>query len=124
MTQPQKNHGKHYLVDFIDCDKERLKFAADVKEAFLEAAVKSEATILEHYFYQFDPIGVTGIILIAESHFAIHTWPEDGFAAFDILTCGQMYPERAIEALKETFSAKEVNTKLITRGTGNRKEQS
>ena len=72
--------------------------------------------ILEKYFWQFDPVGVTGILMIAESHFSIHTWPEDHYAAFDILTCGKMYPEKAIELIKEEFEAQTMNVQVIERG--------
>jgi S-adenosylmethionine decarboxylase len=113
-----KDHcfGRHYLVEFVGCPAEKMRYVADVKAAFLEAARLSGATVLESYFHQFDPQGVTGMIFIAESHFSIHTWPESGYAAFDILTCGEMFPEKAIDHLKQALQATRVDVRVFTRG--------
>ena len=81
MNIPHKEFGKHYLVEFIDCDPAKLKFSDEVQGMLLHAAKESNATVLKYFFHQFEPSGVTGIILIAESHFFIHTWPEDQYAA-------------------------------------------
>lgn len=112
----KKEYGRHYLVELIGCDPQRIKYADQVKEVLVKAALASKATIVEQYFKQYEPYGVTGIILICESHFSIHTWPEDGFAAFDILTCGEMLPENAIKVVKEGFQAKHVKKQIIPRG--------
>jgi len=116
MARLTKEFGKHYIVEFIDCNPERIKFVDDVKDAFLSAAQKSEAGMLENAFHQFQPYGVSGMIFIEESHFSIHTWPEDRYVAFDVLTCGKMYPERAIDELEKYFEAQKVETKIIPRG--------
>ncbi len=111
-----KNYGGHYLVELGGCNPQKLKFVKDVKKALITSARKSKATILKSYFYQFKPEGVSGIIMIAESHFSIHTWPEDGFVAFDVLTCGKMYPELAIKELKKILSAKKIRVRKFKRG--------
>ena len=116
MTKPTKSFGQHYLVEYIDCDPEKLKFVKEVEDILDRAAKISEATVLEQYFRQFDPVGVTGMIMIAESHFSIHTWPEDNYAAFDILTCGEMYPQKAIDLIKNEFQAQKVDIQIIERG--------
>jgi len=116
MKQIHKEFGKHYLVEFGGCDIEKLKFVDDVQNSLLRAAKDSKAVILNYFFHQFEPEGVTGIILIAESHFSIHTWPEDHYAAFDVLTCGNIDAECAIETLKTLFKAQEVKVNLIRRG--------
>ena len=72
--------------------------------------------MLDSFFHQFEPCGMSGVIFIAESHFSIHTWPEDGYAGMDILTCGEMYPERSIEFLREAFEAQDVKVDVIPRG--------
>ena len=72
--------------------------------------------VIYHFFHQFEPFGVSGIILISWSHFAVHTWPEDCYAAFDVFTCGEMVPELAIESLKEDFQAQRVDVQIIPRG--------
>ena len=115
MKTQKKEFGKHYLVELIDCDAQTLKFVKDVKPAFLKAAQLSEATIIKHHFKQFPKQGVSGFIFIAESHFSIHTWPEYNYAGFDILTCGKMKPQKAINYLKKTFKAKKIKTKIIKR---------
>jgi len=116
MQTVNKEFGKHYLVEFIGCETEKLKYVKDVKEILLRAARKSQATIVKQFFHQYDPCGVTGIILISESHFSLHTWPEDKYVAFDILTCGEMYPEKAIEELKASFHPMETKVRVISRG--------
>ena len=116
MQKLKKEFGKHYLIELINCNPEKIKFVKDVKDIFLRAARKSETTMLESFFYQFEPYGMSGVIFIAESHFSIHTWPEDKYAGVDILTCGEMYPERSIEVLKDEFEAGEVRVEIIPRG--------
>lgn len=109
--------GKHYLVELIKCAPEKLKFATEVEPLFLRAAEESEATILHHVFHQFEPEGVSGLILIAESHFSLHTWPEKNYAAVGIFTCGtRMNPQRAIEVLKAGFEAQETRVRVVRRG--------
>ena len=109
--------GKHYLVDFIGCDPDTISVLDITREIFLRAAKESKATIVGQSFHQFEPIGVSGVLLIAESHFSIHTWPEDRFAGVDIFTCGdEMDPDRAIEVLTEGLRAKEVKVKIVLRG--------
>ncbi|MCB0317221.1 MAG: adenosylmethionine decarboxylase [Bdellovibrionales bacterium] len=109
--------GKHYIVELIDCDPELLKKTEQVKDRFIQAAEISNATIIDTKFKQFNPTGVSGLILIAESHFTIHTWPESGYAGVDIFTCGeQMDPELAVETLVKSFKAKRHHVKVITRG--------
>ena len=116
MAKIKKEFGKHYLVEFIGCNQDKCKFIKDVKPAFIKAARISQATIVEYFFHQYKPFGVTGIILISESHFSIHTWPEDNYITFDILTCGRMKPLLAIHWLKKYFQAKKVKMKVLSRG--------
>lgn len=108
--------GKHYLIEVIDCDPDKIKFVANVRTAMLCAAEKSNSTILKYFFHQFEPIGVSGILLIAESHLSIHTWPEKKYAAIDIFTCGKMDIKAAIDELEKDFNAKKVTYKIIPRG--------
>ncbi len=116
VEEVKKEFGKHYLIELIGCDKEKIQFLKDVQEPFLQAARKSKTKILKHLFHQFEPFGVTGVIIISWSHFAIHTWPEAEYVALDILTCGEMDPEITIADLKHAFNAQEVNVKIIPRG--------
>ena len=116
MKKIKNTFGRHYLVEYIGCDEKRIRHVREVKPALLKAARLSKATILKNYFYQFRPVGVSGLMFIAESHFSIHTWPEDCYAGLDILTCGEMYPQRAVDYLAKYFKAKKVIQKIIPRG--------
>jgi len=117
MTGPTSKFGEHYLVDLHGCDAELIAVAKPTEEALLNAATRCGSTIIEHHFHQFSPHGVSGVILIAESHFSVHTWPEDGFVAVDIFTSGDvMKPEVAIKILEEAFSAERVDVMKVTRG--------
>jgi len=117
MTGSTPRFGDHYLVDLHDCDPELIAIAKTTEEALLSAATRCGSTIIEHHFHQFSPHGVSGVILIAESHFSVHTWPEDGFVAVDIFTSGEvMKPEVAIRILEEAFSAGRVNIMKVARG--------
>ena len=83
----------------------------------MRAARESRATIVGHLFHQFEPHGVSGVLLIAESHFSIHTWPEERFVGVDVFTCGdEMDPEVAIRALQEGLGASSVEVKMVRRG--------
>lgn len=116
MKSRKHEFGRHYLVEFIGCDAGRLATVEVMRPFFLQAARDSGATILGSHFHQFEPQGVSAMIFIAESHFSIHTWPEDGYAAFDVLTCGSMFPEKAIESLRQALLARKAEVSMISRG--------
>ena len=92
--------GRHFLVDFIGCDPDTISVLEITREIFLRAAQESKATIVGQSFHQFEPIGVSGVLLIAESHFSIHTWPENRFAGVDIFTCGDEMSKHPRQTLK------------------------
>jgi S-adenosylmethionine decarboxylase len=81
--------GRHLLVELRDCNRAKLDDLPFIRDSLLEAAEEVGATIIDHIFHQFSPQGVTGVVAIAESHVCIHTWPEFGYAAMDIFTCGE-----------------------------------
>lgn len=110
--------GKHYLVDLRDCDPDIITCVELTRGIVMHAAKACGATILNDHFHQFQPIGVSGVVLIAESHISVHTWPENGFAAMDIFTCGHMKPQVAIDIIQEGFRAKaaSMSLKVVTRG--------
>ncbi len=117
MNKSKPTFGDHYLLDFHGCDPILIGAIKATEETMLLAATRCYSTIIEHSFHQFEPHGVSGVILIAESHFSIHTWPENAFAAVDIFTSGEtMQPEIAIKVLKEGFSATRVDVTKVTRG--------
>ena len=109
--------GRHVIAEFYECNVKKIEDVAFVQEAMIGAAKATKATIVDVIFHSFNPYGVSGVIVIAESHLAIHTWPEYGFASVDIYTCGgDVEPWRAYEFLEEAFSAKNVSVIEMKRG--------
>lgn len=80
--------GTHLLVELKDCNPEILKDLEKVRSALVTAAKKAKATVIDLSFREFQPFGISGVVVIAESHLTIHTWPEYSYAAVDIFTCG------------------------------------
>jgi S-adenosylmethionine decarboxylase len=104
-------------LELKDCDKEVLNNLALLKEALIEAANECGATVLGESFHQFSPQGVSGVVVIAESHLVIHTWPEYGYAAVDIFTCGDaVEPEKAAELLVEKLGTNSHSVIKMQRG--------
>lgn len=109
--------GKHLLVELRDCSSEALKSLDEVQDAMVSAAKQAEATIVNVSFHEFNPFGISGMVIIAESHLSIHTWPEYGYAAVDIFTCGDVIrPEQAAAYLIERFQCKNPSVVEIKRG--------
>ena len=116
--------GKHYLLELYDCPADILSDPIFIDKKMNEAAHAMEATIVESNFHHFNPLGVSGVIIIQESHLTIHTWPEYGYAAIDVFTCGKIYMERGIDFLKEEFKAKSSEVKKMGRGAADKFTQS
>ncbi len=109
--------GKHLLMELKDCNKEVLNDIGFLKGTLLTAANEAGATVLGESFHHFNPHGISGVVIIAESHLFIHTWPEYGYAAVDIFTCGNsVQPERAAEMLVERLGSKNHSIVEIQRG--------
>ena len=89
----------------------------ECKQALVEAANAAGATVVESVFHRFSPQGLSGVVVITESHITVHTWPEHAYAAVDIFTCGDFEKAEKIKnSLVERFAAKESRTKAIKRG--------
>lgn len=111
------NLGKHLLLEYYDCDVDAINDVTSVEKNLNDAAEACGATIIKSVFHGFNPIGVSGVVVISESHLAIHTWPEHGFAAVDIFTCGDTVdPHVAHALLKERFGAQKVKIMEVKRG--------
>lgn len=109
--------GEHYLIELYDCDPDILDDLNAVKDIMLDAAKKSGATVIKEFLHKFSPQGVSGVVVIAESHLAIHTWPENRYAAVDFFTCGKkVRPLVAYECLKKEFDSKNSIFKCLKRG--------
>jgi S-adenosylmethionine decarboxylase proenzyme len=119
-AQPAPNLGKHLLVEFFDCDPNVLNNNALVEQRMIEAAHACKATIVETCFHHFSPYGVSGVIVIEESHFTIHTWPEYGYASVDLYTCGDLCdPVSGFNYLQDAFMAKHSSFIEFKRGLMN-----
>jgi S-adenosylmethionine decarboxylase proenzyme len=104
-------------LDFYGCRAETLDDPARVRTSMMEAAQAMGATIIETSFNHFEPHGVSGVIIIAESHLAIHTWPEYGYAAVTFETCGQSIdPWKGLSVLRENFESERVSQFEVKRG--------
>ena len=109
--------GKHLLLELKDCDKGVLNDLGFLRKVLLSATKEAGAIVLGKSFHQFSPQGVSGMVLIAESHLFLHTWPEYGYAAVDIFTCGDpVKPELAAELLIKKLGAKNPSVIEVSRG--------
>jgi S-adenosylmethionine decarboxylase len=104
-------------VELRDCNPDTLKDLSKVKEALVSAAKEAKATIIDVSFHEFNPFGISGMVVIAESHLSIHTWPEYGYAAVDIFTCGDtIQPEVAAQYLIAQFESRNPSLVEMKRG--------
>ena len=109
--------GNHLLLELKDCNKEVLNDLNLLRDILLSTAEEAGAIVLGESFHQFSPQGVSGVVLIAESHLFLHTWPEYGYAAVDIFTCGDsVKPETAAELLIRKLGAKNPSVIELKRG--------
>lgn len=88
----------HTLIDFHDCDPDRLADAPGLRNTLLTAIADAGGTYVTDVFHEFSPHGLSGIIVIAESHVALHTWPENDFAALDVFSCTRALDQNLIIA--------------------------
>ncbi|MGJ8672385.1 adenosylmethionine decarboxylase [Rubritalea sp.] len=99
------SHGIHYLLECSGCNRELLESASRLEESMEQAAISAGATVVKTVIHSFNPIGLSGVVIIAESHIAIHCWPEQEYAAIDIFTCGDAaIAERIYNNLLIAFS--------------------
>jgi S-adenosylmethionine decarboxylase proenzyme len=109
--------GRHLLVEFYDCDTQTLDNVAGIEIHMNDAARACGATIVQSTFHRFEPWGVSGVVVISESHLAIHTWPEYGYASVDLYTCGdEIDPMGAYEHLRLALGAQEAEIQMLKRG--------
>lgn len=109
--------GRQILVEFYDCDRAIMNDESQIREIMLEGVRRSKATIVTDTFHTFSPHGVSGVVVIAESHVAIHTWPEYGYAAVDVFTCGETIDPWVIQQyLQEHFRSGNTSSMEMKRG--------
>jgi len=96
--------GTHFLVELAGCSHDQLNNQQFVEDVLLAAAQAAKATVVTSKFHSFSPFGVSGVVVIAESHITIHTWPEYGYAAIDVFTCGgEAMPRLAVDECIHRF---------------------
>lgn len=109
--------GKHLLLELRDCNKEVLNDLSYLQAALVSAAEEAGATVVGKHFHRFAPQGVSGAVLISESHLSLHTWPEYGYAAVDIFTCGDtVNSDLAAELLIRSLGSRDPTIMEIKRG--------
>ena len=111
----QRYAGIHLIIDLWGA--ERLDDIAHVEAALRDCVAASGATLLHIHLHHFSPSnGVSGVAVLAESHISVHTWPENGFAAFDVFMCGETEPHRAVEVLEQAFRPRRLEVGEHLRG--------
>ena len=109
--------GRHLLLELFDCDPRAINSLDVVKASMVEAAKRAHATIVDVVFHEFSPYGISGVVVIAESHLAIHTWPEHQYAAVDVFSCGEvLQPQVAVDYLVEQLGAGQASIVELQRG--------
>jgi len=111
------NFGVHIISDLYQCDPEKLTKIKEIEQFIEKVVEKSGLTKIKSYFHQFSPYGFTALVLLSESHLAIHTWPEYGYVSLDVYSCGP--PDSSFSAHKKIvdfFRPKKTSTRVITRG--------
>ena len=115
-TWPMRTIGRHLLAELYSCDCDTLSDITKVRQLMLIAAEDVGATVVGDVFHEFSPRGVSGVVVIAESHLSIHTWPDSRYVAIDIYTCGNLDPLQGLPRLASSLGAQEYRVQEILRG--------
>jgi len=109
--------GRQILIEFYDCQSGVLDDKDRIREYMLEASRRSGATVISDTFHQFKSDGISGVVVIAESHISIHTWPEYHYAAVDVFTCGDSVDPWVVpHYLQDKLQAGNVSSMELKRG--------
>lgn len=112
-------YGRHVAMDLREVEFEKLNDLEFLRQVLIEAAERCGATIVGENFIQFQPQGVTGVLVLSESHLSIHTYPEEGFAAIDCYTCGHnVDPQVACQHIHAMLGGRIAGYRALLRGTG------
>ena len=108
---------QHTLLEFHGCPAENLRHTRSIRTGMLKAVRAGGGTIVRSVFHQFSPWGVTGVVVITESHVTVHTWPEHGYAAVDVFSCSPRLDHARIrEEMRTVLGAREVRRRSFARG--------
>lgn len=111
--------GRHVIAEMWDCNIDILNDMGKIEQIFVDAALKSGAEIREVAFHKFAPQGVSGVVIISESHLTIHSFPEHGYASIDVYTCGDTIdPNVACDYIAESLDSKRLERVEVPRGLG------
>src|SRR5207237_10296689 len=114
-VKPMKAIGRHIILEMWGC--QNLDSVQIAEEALRDMVEALDVNLLDLRVYPFSPVGVTGIAIVSESHLVIHTWPEHGYAAVDIFTCGAPRdPQDAVDVLRRLFNPERIGVMEINRG--------
>jgi S-adenosylmethionine decarboxylase proenzyme len=116
MPRSVKTLGRHLILEFYDCEAAILNDLERLPAVMREAAASVGASVVGEAFHAYEPQGVSGILLIAESHLSLHTWPEAGYVAVDLFTCGGLDPRPALRVLYRALGAAACRMQEIVRG--------
>jgi len=109
--------GYHYIVEAAGCDPAVLGSPDRMRDLLVQAAKVADMGIRTSYFYRFSPSGVSGVVIISESHLSVHTWPEQRYAALDVFLCGEEgKPEAAIRFILNELASTDAHVTEIKRG--------
>ena len=109
--------GKHILAEFYGCRFDVINNCRGIEDLFVRVARESGATVVDSSFHEFSPQGVSGVVVIAESHLSVHTWPEYGYCAVDVFTCGDRIDNHhCLKALEEGLGAETTSVVEMNRG--------
>lgn len=109
--------GRHFIFELFGCEKAVLDDLPGIEAAIVKAAEAAGATVVGKVFHKFAPQGVTGVVIIAESHISIHTWPEIGYAAVDIFTCSaRTEPMKAFDVISSLLKPSTTSVVEVKRG--------
>ncbi|MTH99559.1 adenosylmethionine decarboxylase [Roseibium sp. RKSG952] len=106
--------GAHLIIDLYDA--ERLDDLNHMETTLRTCVDEAGATLLHIHLHPFEPTGVSGVAVLAESHISVHTWPEAGYAAFDVFMCGDARPEKCVEVLENAFKPGRTEVSELLRG--------
>jgi S-adenosylmethionine decarboxylase proenzyme len=114
-----KSLGKHAIIDYYECNPQILSSAEQIREILISAVRQAGLHVVLDNFHHFSPHGVSGVVVIAESHVTIHTWPEHGFAAVDVFICGETkQSERIQTAVQDALKSARMERRTFDRGCG------
>lgn len=117
-TPPPVALGRHVHLELYGCPPNLLNRPIDAERALLAAAAAMGATVIGSHFHAFSPYGVSGVVIIAESHLTVHTWPEYGYAAVDVFSCGPLDLEAGLARMRTDFAAGRCESREYARGGG------